>query len=344
MRRVNNRISVLTVMHDDFEFIEDYCTGIERLTEVPIVDIEVLVYFWDCDESFVRLANSKVRSVARITYKYFEGPNIGFSRGNNFLALQASNEVLFFLNPDTQIKEFDVVELNEVDKSSCIIEPVQTTGNSEDATVANLQRGMFLSNDVFFYPRTTRKSASQTYVDGAALIIAKTYFDQLGGFDEKIFVFQEDMELGLRNLIGGGSFHRLEGTHVHHFSGGTVGGGAYKANSGRHATSYFRRIEAEKNQIYIASKYFSRYALLVWLIFWSALNVCSSVSLYFVGEKMLAKTPWQGLSTLRKANRFGSQSRSGVSLRRSVTKRFNLVPSKIVVLLRHGMPRSNVSS
>lgn len=344
MRGVNKGISVLTVMHDDFEFIEDYCNGIERLAEVPIADIEVLVYFWDCDESFVRLANSKVGSVARITYKYFEGPNIGFSRGNNFLALHASKEVLFFLNPDTQILEFDAVELNEVNKSACIIEPVLTTGASEYATVANLQRGTFLSNDVFFYPRTTRKSASQTYVDGAALIIAKTYFDQLGGFDENIFVFQEDMELGLRNLIGGGSFHRLEGTHVHHFSGGTVGGGAYKANSGRHATSYFRRIEAEKNQIYIASKYFSRYALLIWLIFWSALNVCSSVSLYFVGEKMLAKTPWQGLSTLRKANRFGSQSRSGVSLRRSVTKRFNLVPSKIVVLLRHGMPRSNVSS
>lgn len=344
MREVNKGISVLTVMHDDFEFIEDYCNGIKRLAGVPIVDIEVLVYFWDCDESFVRLANSKIKSVARITYKYFEGPNIGFSRGNNFLALHASKEVLFFLNPDTEIQEFNAVELNEVDKSSCIIEPVLTTGTSEDATVANLQRGTFLSNDVFFYPRTTRKSTSQTYVDGAALIIAKTYFDQLGGFDDNIFVFQEDMELGLRNLIGGGSFHRLEGTHVHHFSGGTVGGGAYKANSGRHATSYFRRIEAEKNQIYIASKYFSRYALLVWLIFWSALNVCSSVSLYFVGEKMLAKTPWQGLSTIRKANRFGSQSRSGVSLRRSVTKRFNLVPSKIVVLLRHGMPRSNVSS
>ena len=337
-------ISVLTVMHDDFEFIESYCIGVTRLTENSELDIEVLVYFWECDESFVRLAKSQIDEITNVTSEFFEGPNIGFSRGNNFLASYARHELLFFLNPDTEIQEFDVVELNEINKTSCIIEPLLTTGTSEDASVANLQRGTYLSNDVFFYPRTTRKLASQTYVDGAALMIAKSYFDQLGGFDENIFVFQEDMDLGLRNLIRGGRFQRLQGTHVHHFSGGTVGGGAYKANSGRHVTSYFRRIEAEKNQVYIACKYFTPFGLFLWLTCWSVLNVFSTILLFLVGEKKLALTPWQGLSIIRRENKFGADSKSELSLKRSVIKRFTLVPSKIVVFFRHGMPKSNVSA
>ena len=337
-------ISVLTVMHDDFEFIEAYCIGIKRLTETSEVNVEVLVYFWHCDKSFVKFAKSQIGEVAGLTSKFFEGSNIGFSRGNNFLASHASNELLFFLNPDTEVITFNAIELIEIDGSASIIEPILTTGHPEDLRVIETNNELYLSNDVFFYPRTTPKSENQTYVDGAALIIAKSYFDQLGGFDANIFVFQEDMELGLRNLIIGGGFQRLKGTHIHHFSGGTVGGGAYKANSGRHATSYFRRIEAEKNQIYIASKYFSSIRLIVWLVCWAMLNVLSSVALYLTGEKNLAKTPWQGLSTIRKEHRFGSKSRSVLSLDRSVTMRFTLLPSKIVVFLRHGMPKSNVSS
>jgi hypothetical protein len=49
------------------------------------------------------------------------------------------------------------------------------------------------------------------------------------------------------------------------------------------------------------------------------------------------------LAKLRKENRFGSKSKSNMAFRRPVTKRFTLVPSKIVVFFRHGMPKSNVS-
>ena len=340
---MNNGISVLTVMHDDFDFIENYCVGIRRLTLNGDVDIEVSAYFWECDPNFVQLAISQIEKIQGVSTSFYHGENIGFSRANNLLASHASQDILFFLNPDTEIKRFNVQELLKLDMGTCIIEPLMTTGISNAENDFDTQKTLFLSNDFFFYPRTTVDSTSQTYVDGAALIISKKYFDLLGEFDQNIFVFQEDMELVLRNLINGGEFHRLKDAHVHHFSGGTIGGGAYKVNSGPHITSHFRRIEAEKNQVYIASKYFSQFRLSKWLICWATLNVVSTVALLLSGEKNLAKTPWQGLAKLRKENRFGSRSKSSMELRHPVTRRFTLVPSKIVVFFRHGMPKSNVS-
>lgn len=335
-----NGISILTLMHNDFEFIEAYCEGINRLTSSSGVDVEILVYFWDCDEFFIQLAEGKINKVSGLTPHYFEGPNIGFSLGNNFLASHASYEVLVFLNPDTEVKSFDFTELTEIDGSATIFEPKLTTGISSASSETDHLDNTYLSNDVFFYPRVTRKPKSQTYVDGAALIITKWHFERLGGFDPNIFVFQEDMELGLRNLISGGRFQRLNGIHVHHFSGGTVGGGAYKANSGRHVTSRFRRVEAEKNQIYIASKYFSVWIWLVWIICWSALNVLGTIFLYLAGERIIALTPWQGLSEVIKKNTFMATSKNELSLGRSVVMRFSIVPSKLIVLFRHGIPKT----
>ena len=100
-------ISVLTLMHNDYKYIEGYSRGLSTLCVDSQIKLELLVYFWDCDPEFISIAKETIGRNNRISIKYFTGGNLGFSAGNNLLCEEASGEILFFLNPDTQVISFD---------------------------------------------------------------------------------------------------------------------------------------------------------------------------------------------------------------------------------------------
>jgi GT2 family glycosyltransferase len=132
--------------------------------------------------------------------------NYGFAKANNLAARKARAPFLFFVNPDCLLIENCIPNLLEAMKTAAVAGPKVL---NEDGTT-QLSFGPFLS--IFAEFRQRRRMQKEKtpkmqrwirsldtfypdYVSGCALMIAADLFQNLGGFDEKFFLYEEDVDL-----------------------------------------------------------------------------------------------------------------------------------------------------
>ncbi len=133
------------------------------------------------------------------------GKNIGFGAACNLGARSARGEILCFLNPDTEIISSDIKKLldefNEDDKLA-IIGPKLLSDKNEvqwwcagkKATLLSIILNNFgCKRDKKIWESSEKIECA--WVSGAAMFIRKNIFNQLGGFDEKFFMYFEDIDL-----------------------------------------------------------------------------------------------------------------------------------------------------
>lgn len=124
--------------------------------------------------------------------------NYGFSKGNNIGARLAKGKYLLFLNSDTEVKNRGLAGMvTFLDNNK----HVGVLGGEEAGNFYNL-----LSLSIMliggqrvgigrFIPKKLRPV---DWVSGAALMTRRQLFEKLHGFDEKFFMYVEDMELCFR--------------------------------------------------------------------------------------------------------------------------------------------------
>ncbi len=127
--------------------------------------------------------------------------NSGFGAGNNIGAKKAKGEYLFFLNSDTIIRN-NILRLAEVylekEKNIGILAPKlnikdgseQKNAYGDFPTVFSIIFNKFKSDKI-----EERKIFEKDWVSGAAFFIKKSIFNKVGGFDENIFMYFEDIDL-----------------------------------------------------------------------------------------------------------------------------------------------------
>lgn len=143
----------------------------------------------DASEEFVREKFPGVRVVQM-------GRNVGLAMASNEGALQAKGEFLFFLNNDTIADKSLVSELvaqMEADKDIgiCGCRTLTYDGAKE------LNAGV--ACDIFGYPYG---KGEPLYVD-AGIFIRRSVFQDVGGFDPKLFLYGEDRDLCWRTRLYG---------------------------------------------------------------------------------------------------------------------------------------------
>ncbi len=137
--------------------------------------------------------------------------NLGFGKANNIAVKIASGDFLFFLNPDCVLENNTIKNLvSYLDSNSnvAVVGPkllnsdnsVQTEITrfpnllSESFTLLRLHRVGFLKN--FVYPKLDyEKTQEVEHLMGAALLIRREIFEEVGGFDEKFFLWFEETDL-----------------------------------------------------------------------------------------------------------------------------------------------------
>ncbi|OGI33437.1 MAG: hypothetical protein A2271_03475 [Candidatus Moranbacteria bacterium RIFOXYA12_FULL_35_19] len=139
---------------------------------------------------------------------YQNEKNLGFGAGNNVGARIAKGDILLFLNPDTEIisKNIeDVLSLFEQDDKVGIIgsqlrldeNKIQPWSVGYEISLLNLIKnnlGLMSSQDIW----QAKEKVEVDWVSGAALFIRKDIFEKTSGFDEKFFMYFEDMDLCVR--------------------------------------------------------------------------------------------------------------------------------------------------
>jgi GT2 family glycosyltransferase len=223
--------------------------------------------------------------------------NCGFCAGNNQGIAAARGQYVALLNNDAEAEPGWLAAMVEciesradvgmvaskilvyenpsrIDKVGHLIYP---DGQNRGRGTGELDRGQYDRQEEVLWP------------DGCAALYRKSMLDQIGGFDEDLFAYADDAELGLRARIAGWSCLYTPRAVVRHRRGSTLG------------LLSMRRLELiERNRILLAVKHFP--ASMLWL------------NLPYFAARLTAGV-WAGLRGRGEAGRFeGSTGKLRLSI------------------------------
>lgn len=166
--------------------------------------------------------------------------NYGFGYGNNRGAEIAKGKYLFFLNNDAYLVENTPLILSDYlddNKDVGVVGPKLIFPDSRfqlsfgwapsiinEWRTRKLQNGLHKSYDKYVNIVTAsyNKISEIDWVTGAALMIRKKLFEEVGGFDEKYFMYFEDSDLCKRIKNCGYKIYYIPLTAVVHQANATV--------------------------------------------------------------------------------------------------------------------------
>jgi GT2 family glycosyltransferase len=156
--------------------------------------------------------------------------NLGFAGGNNVGALEARGRYLAFLNNDTVADPgWLQALLSGVDESAGFMLTTSRILYMHDPSVIDSAGdGLLRCGGAFKRlhgePASVAGEAAEVFgVCGAACLLPKVLFDELGGFDEDFFASHEDVDLSYRARLLGHRVRYVAGAVVRHHGSATLG-------------------------------------------------------------------------------------------------------------------------
>lgn len=223
----------------------------------------------------------------KVKYIYIS-QNLGFAKANNIGAKRVSGDILVFINPDIMItrKGFDEFIINNLKNDIGILSPkiVYPNGSiqpncggfsnlftyvlqlfrvgyisrklnivsilSKIVKILGLKNTVIAKYLLYNFNPSNRIEKNCDWVSGACIIIRKKIFDEVGGFDEKFFMYCEDEDLCRRVRKLGYDIVVNNSFEIIHIESGT--------HSGR--TDILSNVKRErfKSNIYFIYKYYGK--------------------------------------------------------------------------------------
>jgi len=132
--------------------------------------------------------------------------NLGFATANNQAAKIAKSDYFLFLNSDMELIDQSLIQmfayLQNNKNIGCIgpkfLNPDMTSQASvfPSQTIANAFKEFWLGQKTYSkYTPKTKSPCPVEYISGGALLISKSIFNQIGGWNEKYFFYYEDLDL-----------------------------------------------------------------------------------------------------------------------------------------------------
>jgi len=156
--------------------------------------------------------------------------NFGFSQGNNIGLKHARGEYIVFLNNDTIVDPYWLVEL------VCSMQADRTIGLSQsilltiDGKLIQSAGGLYSNNLViqfqFLAGNKFRKnefpsSFEVSYANGCSMVIERRFLERIGAFERRLPFFYDDTLLSLKTWLAGRRVVTVTQSKVRHVGGGT---------------------------------------------------------------------------------------------------------------------------
>jgi GT2 family glycosyltransferase len=228
------QVSVLIVSWNTRDLLRECLASVAAKTSVPHEVIVVDNASADGSADMVRREHPEVRLVASET-------NLGFVKGNNAAARLATGENLLLLNPDTRLETDAVAGLDRALRSDASIGAAGCKILNADGSVQRTCAGSFPTpwnefTSLLFLHRLAprlfpdRERSGWDHLDdrdvdclsGACMIVRRGLWEELGGFDERIFMYAEDVDLCRRVLGKRLRVRYVASESVWHFEGSSA--------------------------------------------------------------------------------------------------------------------------
>lgn len=173
--------------------------------------------------------------------------NIGFAAAANLGAKQLSNNLLLFINPDAILSPRSIhipVNYLSTHPTVGIVGPLLYNNNhlfephcyGQPVTLWSLFRRRLTLN------RPPAHAQSVGWVTGGAMLVRRSVFQTLSGFDPEFFLYWEDVDLCHRSRQAGYAVHLLPSWRVFHQRGASLSDHALKTRLyDQSADNFFRK-------------------------------------------------------------------------------------------------------
>lgn len=216
-------ISVIIVAYQSGPTLERCLAGLKAQT---FTDFEVLLVDNASTDGAPRAAAAADPSLILIE----PGANLGFAAGNNLAIRQARGRWLALLNPDAYPEPGWLAALMDgVARHPGVESFASLQTSADDPAVLDGAGDNMTSAGIPFrggYGRRLPPALKEGEVFsacGAAMLIDRTLFRDLGGFDERFFCYCEDVDLGYRLRLTGRSTLLLPDARVAHVGSASTG-------------------------------------------------------------------------------------------------------------------------
>ena len=146
---------------------------------------------------------SKIKAHKNVKSIISKEKNIGFGRGVNFAFENIDSKYFLVLNPDILINENDILKLLDIiinDKSCGIVSPL--ISSDSDSFGAFPEKGKGVERNLnqikcskMWVENTPSGNCCVDVTKGCVLLINSEFFKKVGMFNEKFFLFWEEMDL-----------------------------------------------------------------------------------------------------------------------------------------------------
>ncbi len=214
-------LSIIIVNWNSGKLVYECIKSINENTKS--IKYEIIVVDNDSsDKSYLDLVGKEEN--VRLIYS---SENLGFSRGNNLGAKNAKGEYILCLNPDT------IVLKDDINKALAYIKE-KKGDNLVGIRLLNKDRTLQISSCKFFncisYFFSTftmsnnmhYKNHETDWVMGAFMLLPRSLYFKISGFNESYFMYSEDLELCYRVKQVGGKvlfFSEAQIIHLYNQSG-----------------------------------------------------------------------------------------------------------------------------
>lgn len=168
--------------------------------------------------------------------------NLGFGGGNNLGAASATSKFIFLLNSDAYLSHGGLAPLVEAIKPQVgIAAPFVFQPRDGAQVLQDRNFGLFPTPARLLTGKLqswTPETAAE-WVSGVAFMMRRSDFLGLGGFDERIFMYLEDVDLCKRIVDQGKQIVRVAHTEVVHLGGSSAVSSATQKRQFRESTDYY---------------------------------------------------------------------------------------------------------
>jgi GT2 family glycosyltransferase len=249
------QLSVIILNYNVRYFLELCVLSVQAATKN--IDAEIIVVDNNSQDDSCDMIKSRFPTVILIENDI----NSGFPRGNNIGVNQAKGEYICILNPDTVVAEdtfTGIMAFAENKKNLGIIgcKLIDGTGNFLPESKRGLPTPFVAFTKIIgfykIFPETfgkyyaTHISKNETSaVDilvGAFMLMKRELYLEVGGFDERCFMYADDIDLSYMVLKSGKTNFYFHDTTVIHYKGeSTIKDGTYMKRSQEAMNFFFRK-------------------------------------------------------------------------------------------------------
>lgn len=226
-----NKLSIIIVNYKGWNALEECLDSLEHIRSEKL-SLEVIVVDNCSNDGKFEIFQSKYSNFNFI----LNIGNNGFANGCNLGAANATSDYYLFLNPDTKVNQVDLENyfqsyLNhpEIALLSCLQIDEQGKFYKQQnlfptfVTFFGIPRAIYKklfkakihskinNDDEFLYPE---------WVTGAVILISKSWFEKVQGWNEDFWMYMEDVDLCKRVFDKGGKVAVLKSATIFHKHGG----------------------------------------------------------------------------------------------------------------------------